>query len=1382
MAKRRIRRRNLVIFLIVVVAVALVIAVPLVWRGNVDQKVSELIDKARSLQKEGELGNAEVEIKQALELKDDNVEAVLLLARILEERKRYGQALKTYERAADLAPEDPQVVFPLARLQGELGKFTELRATAEALRKIAPEDPLGYVYQARCDRMVNDLASAANALEKARGLDAERVETVVDLGEVYLGMGDLESADKLLSNARASLKPNASIILLQAALAETNKNSEKALGLYVEAGAFEGADSRVRLVSLVGRSRLGQTEEALQGLKTLAGEYPTKGEIRLALGDLLLLQGNVDEALSTFQAISDEHKGRYLDALARIVEVQLSRRDLEAASEALAKLEDLAGQLPLVMYFKARVLLGERKIEQAQGVLEKVVKKQRVPVLAHYFLGMTYMERGMATTAREQFRAVGDRVDQRPGICRPMITAMLALGDYETAVARATAVLTVDDTVETKLLLGLGLASLGRLSEAAKHLEAARADDKTRVQATAGLARVALAKGDRAKATTLLDEVLAADPGNLESQILKADMLFTDGNKEEAAKAFKDLMVRHPKNLRVALAYAGRFGAEGDGEGFEELENTIQDPKSTPGQLRTVAVFYRSRGKVNDALRVARLAYERDESDVNSAKLLFDLIILTENVAEGDKFLRSVGDSKELNAFKALASARIDIVGGRYELAEKQLLEYLEDFPDDLDGKHFLGLVYLRQGRTEEAIAQFDEIIAKAPKRASTLVLLARAYEQSREWLRAEALSKKLLEQLPTDARVMSVLARSQSMLGKLDEALATYRRLIDTWPDVPSYRIRFAQMLLANKRAEEVLERVRQWRQAGPDSSLLVALEADALLALRRMDEAIGVVKSAYEKSPEDAGVGMILAGLCGRLGKAEEARETVETVLSRSSDNVDVVRAVAKFYTDAGDPAKAWELLEGTKERWKDDIRTALEYSRAGLESGNAEVVSRFLDALSVQRPTDASVAMMMGMLRAAQRKFEEAIEYFTKASRLQPNNAHLRYELARCHLLLGESAAAEQELSLALALDPKLMLARVQYVSVLQQNRKIDEAIAVAEDILKDAPGREDIHLRLCEMLVLSGNVADSAQTVAAAKVRFPKSSWPYLMTAKMAVIARKNDAALAEIEEAIKKFPESLRLHSELAGVLLLVGRKDEAVKRVEDFAARHDDSYAAHITVAGVLERAGRIDEAQKKFIAVAGRFEQAQAYIALADFYVRRDDMKSVVSSYEEGLKRFPKTHSLMLGLAQALMNVKEMARANKIYRDILAQNPDHALALNNLAWNVAQEDTDLGEAVKLAERATKVAPRNTYILDTLGYIYLKRGDVDKAERVFRRCSTREPEMPIFRYHLALALIERKAYDEGTEHLKKALESGAPFDGSEEAQRILARLEKGLEP
>ena len=92
------------------------------------------------------------------------------------------------------------------------------------------------------------------------------------------------------------------------------------------------------------------------------------------------------------------------------------------------------------------------------------------------------------------------------------------------------------------------------------------------------------------------------------------------------------------------------------------------------------------------------------------------------------------------------------------------------------------------------------------------------------------------------------------------------------------------------------------------------------------------------------------------------------------------------------------------------------------------------------------------------------------------------------------------------------------------------------------------------------------------------------------------------------------------------------------------------------------------------------------------------------------------------------------------------------------------------------------MAPQNTFILDTLGYIYLKRGDVDKSERVFRRCVTREPEAPTFRYHLALALIERKAQEEAMEHLAKALESTAAFEEREEAERTLDRLRKGLEP
>ena len=178
----------------------------------------------------------------------------------------------------------------------------------------------------------------------------------------------------------------------------------------------------------------------------------------------------------------------------------------------------------------------------------------------------------------------------------------------------------------------------------------------------------------------------------------------------------------------------------------------------------------------------------------------------------------------------------------------------------------------MRQGRTDDAIIVFDDILAKHPARLATKILLARAYEQNGEWLRAQELANKILKELPTDDRALAVLANAQTALGKTADALQSYRKLYKVRPDVAQYRLGLARTLLANGRAPEALGLIRELRKNAPapdENIMLVAFEADALFALSRGEEAVQMAKSAYAAKPEDYRLGLILAGAYARTDR---------------------------------------------------------------------------------------------------------------------------------------------------------------------------------------------------------------------------------------------------------------------------------------------------------------------------------------------------------------------------------------------------------------------------------------------------------------------------------------------------------------------------------
>lgn len=118
--------------------------------------------------------------------------------------------------------------------------------------------------------------------------------------------------------------------------------------------------------------------------------------------------------------------------------------------------------------------------------------------------------------------------------------------------------------------------------------------------------------------------------------------------------------------------------------------------------------------------------------------------------------------------------------------------------------------------------------------------------------------------------------------------------------------------------------------------------------------------------------------------------------------------------------------------------------------------------------------------------------------------------------------------------------------------------------------------------------------------------------------------------------------------------------------------------------------------------------------------------------------------------------------------------------SLNNLAYLYAEGYGPIDEAVDMANRAKKLAPKNGKVADTLGWILYKKGNYDEALKNFIEATYSIPGDPTIRYHLGLTYLKKGITDKAEEQLKNAVHLGASskFPDLNDAQKILESLKK----
>jgi predicted Zn-dependent protease len=180
-------------------------------------------------------------------------------------------------------------------------------------------------------------------------------------------------------------------------------------------------------------------------------------------------------------------------------------------------------------------------------------------------------------------------------------------------------------------------------------------------------------------------------------------------------------------------------------------------------------------------------------------------------------------------------------------------------------------------------------------------------------------------------------------------------------------------------------------------------------------------------------------------------------------------------------------------------------------------------------------------------------------------------------------------------------------------------------------------------------------------------------------------------------------------------------------------------------------------------------------YQQLADYYFGLDRRNEAHDICREGIRRFPLAADLQLMLAQIETSLGSTGEAVRLYHDLLSRRPDLDLARYKLAVLLSsQEDQALRPRfAKIARELRNDMPSDPLLLDALGWVQLKAGDVPRARELLEAAVKGAPDEPGPHFHLAALYAQERKRDRARAELKLALDSPRPFPERLDALRLL---------
>jgi tetratricopeptide (TPR) repeat protein len=147
-------------------------------------------------------------------------------------------------------------------------------------------------------------------------------------------------------------------------------------------------------------------------------------------------------------------------------------------------------------------------------------------------------------------------------------------------------------------------------------------------------------------------------------------------------------------------------------------------------------------------------------------------------------------------------------------------------------------------------------------------------------------------------------------------------------------------------------------------------------------------------------------------------------------------------------------------------------------------------------------------------------------------------------------------------------------------------------------------------------------------------------------------------------------------------------------------------------------------------------------YLMEAELLLQNQRLDEGMALLQEALSTHPEQPNLLYlrSLVSEKLGRFELMEAD--LRIIIAQDPDNAVALNALGYVLANRGEQLTEARELIQRALAAKPDDPAILDSLGWVEYRLGNLDQAQKLLQRAYEKFPD-PEVAAHLGEVLWMR---------------------------------------
>ena len=471
-----------------------------------------------------------------------------------------------------------------------------------------------------------------------------------------------------------------------------------------------------------------------------------------------------------------------------------------------------------------------------------------------------------------------------------------------------------------------------------------------------------------------------------------------------------------------------------------------------------------------------------------------------------------------------------------------------------------------------------------------------------------------------------------------------------------------------------------------------------------------------------------------------------------------------VAELSFYRGDAETSIELLEQIAFETRDP-RIAETVSIRAISHQHYDAATNTSDLWVELSPESASAWYASAVTRIATEKYDEAVTSFTNMLQYAENQSEAISQIARVVSSNVQPAQAFSIFSKVILSTPDSVDGKLHLINMAAQaglDSELDDMFAEAFELDADSDDIAAIKFAL----YLRQHRTDEAETfVQQFLSRYPDS--PKLRSGyadylsqlglyreavnqleqvshseslyKLGVLhvqANYPELATEKFEAYHEQVPNDQSVFLDLAEIALSQKRYEETRKWITRITARQL-AFDKLLLLARFTARTASVEDAISMLHEYETESDQEKIsiYLTIDNVYRNSEQLEKAKMTLDDALEQYPKNRSLLLARSYTASELNMISLVESDIHALLAQDPDHVLALNALGYILADQTDRYDEALEFIEQALENRPHDPYILDSMGWVQYKLGNFADSVK-FLKLAIEGRDDPVMAAHL----------------------------------------------